>query len=383
MLVVGAARRIRPDAGRGTAPTAALGPPRFVDETAPRASPTPTAAGHLRDRRRRRGPRLRRRREARPVPRRRRESRRPSTATTAGSGRAALLAGPRPGHRPRRRHRRLPDRHRRRWQRRPRRPARRRERHAPRPRRLPLRAGERGVGVRRRPTAGTAAFSATWEGATALPTLAFGDYLTLDATGDADVRLRPERSPAAGRVGSPLRPEPIPLTPGYCTLSMLFSDWDGSGRRDLRVTNDRHYYADGQDQLWRVATGEAPRLYTAEDGWVALQIIGHGDRRARRHRRRVPRLLPHEPGRQQAADADARAGPAHLPRHRPQARRHRDAAGHRRRRPAVDRLAPGVPGRQQRRLHRPARHQGQRPRRPTTRRRTRATCSSGSRTAPS
>ena len=27
---------------------------------------------------------------------------------------------------------------------------------------------------------------------------------------------------------------PIALTPGWCTLSMLFSDWDRSGRRDLR-----------------------------------------------------------------------------------------------------------------------------------------------------
>ena len=30
--------------------------------------------------------------------------------------------------------------------------------------------------------------------------------------------------------------------PGYCALSMLFSDWDRSGRRDLRVSNDRQYY---------------------------------------------------------------------------------------------------------------------------------------------
>ena len=66
------------------------------------------------------------------------------------------------------------------------------------------------------------------------------------------------------------------MTPGYCTLSVLFSDWDRSGRRDLRVTNDRHYYSDGEDQLWRVAVGEAPRLYTAADGWVAMQIWGMG-----------------------------------------------------------------------------------------------------------
>ena len=57
---------------------------------------------------------------------------------------------------------------------------------------------------------------------------------------------------------------------------MLFSDWDRSGRRDLRVSNDRHYYqaTDGEEQLWRIDPGEPPRLYTAADGWVELQIGG-------------------------------------------------------------------------------------------------------------
>ena len=57
---------------------------------------------------------------------------------------------------------------------------------------------------------------------------------------------------------------------------MLFSDWSRSGRRDLRLTNDRHYYRDGSDQLWRVAPGEAPQLYTEADGWRPLQIWGMG-----------------------------------------------------------------------------------------------------------
>ena len=57
---------------------------------------------------------------------------------------------------------------------------------------------------------------------------------------------------------------------------MLFSDWDRSGRRDLRVTNDRQYYVEGQDQLWRVEAGAPPRLYTDRDGWVALQVWGMG-----------------------------------------------------------------------------------------------------------
>ena len=74
---------------------------------------------------------------------------------------------------------------------------------------------------------------------------------------------------------------PIPLTPAWCALSMLFSDWDRSGRRDLRVSNDRQYYSDlsdGEEQLWRVAPGEPPRLYGADDGWVQVPDRGHGHR---------------------------------------------------------------------------------------------------------
>lgn len=121
----------------------------------------------------------------------------------------------------------------------------------------------------------TAAFSATWEGSSTLPTLAFGHYLALDELGattltcDDNALYRPV-------VGGSGYAAPIRLSPGYCTLSMLFSDWDRSGRRDLRVTNDRHYYVDGMDQLWRIAAGEPPRAYTADDGWVAMQIWGMG-----------------------------------------------------------------------------------------------------------
>jgi len=121
----------------------------------------------------------------------------------------------------------------------------------------------------------TTAFSAQWEGAAQLPTLAIGHYLKLDSTGAptfdcADNALwRPKAD------GSGYGP-PIALTPGYCTLSILFSDWDRSGRRDLRMTNDRNYYIGGSDQLWRIANGETPRAYTDADGWVAMQIFGMG-----------------------------------------------------------------------------------------------------------
>lgn len=121
----------------------------------------------------------------------------------------------------------------------------------------------------------TTAFSATWERGSMLPTLAVGHYLTIGADGESttpcadNAILRPAAD--ATRYG-----DPTALQPGYCALSMLFSDWDRSGRRDLRVTNDRHYYSDGMDQLWRVAAGEPVRAYTGDDGWVAMQIWGMG-----------------------------------------------------------------------------------------------------------
>ncbi len=111
---------------------------------------------------------------------------------------------------------------------------------------------------------------------------------------------------------------PIALTPGYCTLSMLFSDWSRSGQRDLRMTNDRHYYTDGEEQLWRIAPsdGAAPSTPTA-DGWRPIADLGHGHRQPGRDRRRLSRGVRHEPGRQQAADARGRRGAADVPRHRP------------------------------------------------------------------
>ena len=123
-------------------------------------------------------------------------------------------------------------------------------------------------------TAWTAAFSAKWEGSAKLPTLAFGNYLDLShgrrhATCADNALVRP-------REGAATYAEPIPLTPGWCTLSILFSDWDRSGRRDLRMTNDRHYYLDGEEQLWRVVEGEPPHLYTHDEGWQQMRIWGMG-----------------------------------------------------------------------------------------------------------
>jgi len=124
-------------------------------------------------------------------------------------------------------------------------------------------------------TAWTTAFSATWESGADWPTLAIGNYVDRNKPGSPfgtchdNLLYRPAPS---GRGFAP----PIPLRPGYCTLSMLFTDWNRSGQADLMVTNDRQYYRGGEDQLWRIRPGQTPALYSRSDGWQKLQIWGMG-----------------------------------------------------------------------------------------------------------
>lgn len=115
------------------------------------------------------------------------------------------------------------------------------------------------------------AFSAMWEPGQTLPTLAIGNYI--DRAQEAfpwgnctDNWLhRPEGNTYA---------KPLPLTPSFCALSMLFTDWNRSGQPSLRVSNDREYYKGGQEQLWHMEN--PPRLYTAEEGFPRLRIWGMG-----------------------------------------------------------------------------------------------------------
>lgn len=119
------------------------------------------------------------------------------------------------------------------------------------------------------------AFSATWESGNKLPTLAFGTYTDLKrkrypwGTCTPAVIYRPEST--ADRYGAPTR-----LDPSFCTLSMLFSDWNRSGHADLRIANDREYYKNGREQLWQMPPGKAPHVYTQADGFKPLQIWGMG-----------------------------------------------------------------------------------------------------------
>jgi hypothetical protein len=115
------------------------------------------------------------------------------------------------------------------------------------------------------------AFSATWEPGAKWPTLAIGNYVDRDdpdgpfGTCDANTLHRPGN---AG-YGTPIR-----LEPGFCALSMLFSDWDRRGHADLRVSNDRHYYLrGGAEQMWRL---DPLRLLGEAEGVPTPSIWGMG-----------------------------------------------------------------------------------------------------------
>jgi hypothetical protein len=118
----------------------------------------------------------------------------------------------------------------------------------------------------------TTAFSAKWEDGESLPTLAFGNYLASAVSGDRDLCAHHHLLQPNGMTYQ----KPTALAPGWCTLSILFSDWSRRGNRDLRMTNDRHYYRDGQEQMWRIDPSQPPVLYTDEDGWRSMKIWGMG-----------------------------------------------------------------------------------------------------------
>ena len=124
-------------------------------------------------------------------------------------------------------------------------------------------------------SAWTTAFSATWESTATFPTLAFGNYLE-PASVTERTYVCDEHELVRPAADGTSYAAPTRIGPGLCTLSMLFSDWDRSGRRDLRISNDRHYHPTAQEQLFRVEPGEAPRAWTREEGWQAVRIWGMG-----------------------------------------------------------------------------------------------------------
>lgn len=115
------------------------------------------------------------------------------------------------------------------------------------------------------------AFAATWEPGREFPTLAVGNYVNRDdpegpfEACDDNALHRPE----GRRYGAAL-----PLSPGWCALSMLITDWQRTGRPELRISNDRHYYVrGGHEEMWRL---DPLASRTEADGWPQISLWGMG-----------------------------------------------------------------------------------------------------------
>ncbi|MEN0001479.1 MAG: VCBS repeat-containing protein [Pseudomonadota bacterium] len=114
-------------------------------------------------------------------------------------------------------------------------------------------------------------FTATWETGAQWPTLFIGNYVDrTDPEGpfeacDANELHRPQGQGFA---------QPVRLEPGFCALSALISDELRKGRRDLRISNDRHYYVrGGSEQKLRLDTLE---FLGEADGWPTVSLWGMG-----------------------------------------------------------------------------------------------------------
>jgi len=124
----------------------------------------------------------------------------------------------------------------------------------------------------------TTAFTATWETGQDLPTLFFGNYVDRsDPDGpfeacDSSELIRPVGQYYGGTET---------ISPGYCTLSALISDWQRSGAPELRLSNDRHYYVrGGYEQMFRLnplaERADWPHLSLWGMGIASRDITGDG-----------------------------------------------------------------------------------------------------------
>ena len=119
------------------------------------------------------------------------------------------------------------------------------------------------------------AFSATWEKGNTWPTLAFGTYIDRKFENEPWGHCTDNWLLRSNEAQNGFAPR-IPLKPSYCSLSMLFTDWNRSGTPSLRVANDREYYEGGQEQLWKIPAGAEPSLYKADEGWKFQRFWGMG-----------------------------------------------------------------------------------------------------------
>jgi enediyne biosynthesis protein E4 len=120
----------------------------------------------------------------------------------------------------------------------------------------------------------TTAFTATWEKGSDWPTLVFGNFMDPETIvmdyGDCDAHALHRPGSAGGYE------KPLPLGPGHCSLSMLFSDWNRDGVPDLRISNDKEFYRGGEEQLFALNPGANPQSFTREEGWNKVNIWGMG-----------------------------------------------------------------------------------------------------------
>lgn len=114
-------------------------------------------------------------------------------------------------------------------------------------------------------------FSATWEKGQTWPTLFVGNYVD---------RNDPEGPFEACDTNELHRPNgtrferPIRIEPGFCALSALIADELRTGRKELRISNDRHYYVrGGAEQKLRLDNLE---FLGPDDGWPTVSLWGMG-----------------------------------------------------------------------------------------------------------
>ena len=122
------------------------------------------------------------------------------------------------------------------------------------------------------------AFSATWEGDAALPTLAFGSYVD-PASGDqtpyrcADNELfRPDTSGTAVRRADAADAELLRAVDAVQRLGRLRPARPARDATTASTTTTRS----AASSCGASTPGQAPRLYTEADGWAFLQLWGMG-----------------------------------------------------------------------------------------------------------
>ena len=114
----------------------------------------------------------------------------------------------------------------------------------------------------------TTSFTATWEEGRDWPTLFFGNYVDRS---DPEGPFEACDNSLLVRLNPPNLAKTETISPGYCALSAMFTDWQRSGERELRISNDRHYYVrGGYEQMFRL------NPLREREGWPHVSLWGMG-----------------------------------------------------------------------------------------------------------